>query len=79
MILFFAGWINLGKLRVPGVLQRFGISYFFVASTGMIFKASSIPKPFVRKYHTKYALTSELLYNLKVDFFNIIFETNFTF
>ena len=40
----FSGWINLGKLRVPGVLQRFGISYFVVASTAMIFKASSSPR-----------------------------------
>ena len=61
MILLFAGWINLSKLRVPGVLQRFGVSYFFVASTGMIFKASSTPKPFVRKYYTKYTLRRELL------------------
>lgn len=28
------------------MLQRFGISYFFVASTGIIFKASSSPKTF---------------------------------
>ena len=44
------GWINLGMLRVPGVLQRFGISYFIVASTAMIFKASSTPRPFVSIY-----------------------------
>jgi len=25
------GWINLTRLRVPGVLQRFGVSYFVVA------------------------------------------------
>jgi len=28
------GWINLGRLRVPGVLQRFGIAYFVVAAVG---------------------------------------------
>ena len=43
----FLGWINLGRLRIPGVLQRFGISYFVVASTGMIFKASFEQKKFV--------------------------------
>ena len=31
------GWIDLSKLRVPGVLQRFGISYWIVASTAAIF------------------------------------------
>ena len=41
------GWINLGRLRIPGVLQRFGISYFVVASTGMIFKASFEQTKFV--------------------------------
>ena len=43
----FLGWINLGRLRIPGVLQRFGISYFVVASTGMIFKASFEQTKFV--------------------------------
>ena len=43
----FLGWINLGRLRIPGVLQRFGISYFVVASTGMIFKSSFEQKKFV--------------------------------
>ena len=31
------GWIDLSKLRVPGVLQRFGITYFIVATTGVLF------------------------------------------
>jgi len=31
------GWIMLDRLRVPGVLQRFGISYFVVALVGNIF------------------------------------------
>lgn len=35
------GWINLEKLRIPGVLQRFAITYFVVASTGVIFSNSS--------------------------------------
>lgn len=44
---FFAntlGWIDLEKLRVPGVLQRFGITYFIVATTGVIFMESFEPK-----------------------------------
>jgi len=31
------GWINLSKLRVPGVLQRFGICYFVVFLVGYSF------------------------------------------
>jgi hypothetical protein len=31
------GWIDLEKLRVPGVLQRFAITYFIVASTAFLF------------------------------------------
>ena len=38
------GWIDLEKLRVPGVLQRFGITYFIVATTGVIFMESFEPK-----------------------------------
>ena len=37
---FFAntlGWIDLDKLRIPGVLQRFAITYFVVATTGLLF------------------------------------------
>ena len=37
---FFAntlGWIDLAKLRIPGVLQRFAITYFVVATTGLLF------------------------------------------
>ena len=30
------GWINLAYVRVPGVLQRFGICYFIVAVTGVL-------------------------------------------
>ena len=35
------GWINLTKLRVPGVLQRFGVSYFVVGTTAVLFAKSS--------------------------------------
>jgi len=31
------GWINLARLRVPGVLQRFGICYFVVFLVGYAF------------------------------------------
>jgi len=31
------GWINLSKLRVPGVLQRFGVCYFVVFLVGYTF------------------------------------------
>ena len=31
------GWINLARLRVPGVLQRFGVSYFVVFLVGYAF------------------------------------------
>ena len=37
---FFAntlGWIDLAKLRIPGVLQRFAITYFVVATTSLLF------------------------------------------
>ena len=34
------GWIDLEKLRVPGVLQRFAITYLIVATTGVIFMES---------------------------------------
>lgn len=37
---FFEGWINLELLRVPGVLQRFSITYFVVATTGLVFMPS---------------------------------------
>ncbi|XP_040565697.1 heparan-alpha-glucosaminide N-acetyltransferase isoform X1 [Lepeophtheirus salmonis] len=40
VVLFFlglfwgnAGWIDLDKIRIPGVLQRFGICYFIVGSS----------------------------------------------
>ena len=36
----YKGWIDLEKLRVPGVLQRFGITYLIVATTGVIFMES---------------------------------------
>ena len=35
-IQILSGWINLEKLRVPGVLQRFGITYFIVATSGVL-------------------------------------------
>lgn len=33
----YGGYNNLQKIRIPGVLQRFGISYFVVASVHMLF------------------------------------------
>ena len=35
------GWINLERLRVPGVLQRFGVCYFVVFLVGYSFTRSS--------------------------------------
>ena len=35
------GWINLDRLRVPGVLQRFGICYFVVFLVGYSFTRTS--------------------------------------
>lgn len=35
------GWINLEVLRIPGVLQRFAITYFVVASTSVLFMNST--------------------------------------
>ena len=32
----YKGWIDLAWVRVPGVLQRFGICYFIVATTGVL-------------------------------------------
>ena len=31
-----SGWINLDRVRIPGVLQRFAISYLVVAGTAAI-------------------------------------------
>jgi len=35
------GWINLAKLRVPGVLQRFSVAYFVVGTSAVLFARSS--------------------------------------
>lgn len=48
--LFLEGWINLEKLRVPGVLQRFSITYFVVATTGLVFMPASEDKKEVFTY-----------------------------
>lgn len=40
----FLGWIDLQKLRIPGVLQRFSITYFVVATTGVAFIETLEPK-----------------------------------
>ena len=42
------GWINVSRLRIPGVLQRFAISYFVVFLVGYSFTSS---KP--RSYNNK--------------------------
>ena len=42
--MFFLGWIDLQKLRIPGVLQRFSITYFVVATTGVAFIETLEPK-----------------------------------
>ena len=42
------GWINVSRLRVPGVLQRFAISYFVVFLVGYSFTPA---KP--RDYNNK--------------------------
>jgi hypothetical protein len=34
---YFSGWIILEKMRVPGVLQRFAITYLIVASSAFLF------------------------------------------
>ena len=43
-ILNSSGWITLSKLRVPGVLQRFGICYFVVSLVGFCFSRANPPK-----------------------------------
>jgi len=40
-ILNSSGWITLSRLRIPGVLQRFGICYFVVSLVGFCFSRSS--------------------------------------
>ena len=44
VISLYLGWIDLEKLRIPGVLQRFSITYFVVASTGIVFLETLEPK-----------------------------------
>jgi len=38
------GWIDLSKLRVPGVLQRFGVCYFAVFFVGYSFSKAEVPQ-----------------------------------
>jgi len=44
-ILNTLGWLDLAKLRVPGVLQRFGICYFVVSLVGYSFSRTNPTKP----------------------------------
>jgi len=47
------GWIDLEKLRIPGVLQRFSITYFVVATTGVVFLEALEPKCVVNQDNNK--------------------------
>jgi len=38
---FIIGFIILEKMRIPGVLQRFAITYLIVASTGLLFTSNA--------------------------------------
>jgi hypothetical protein len=38
------GWIVLERMRVPGVLQRFGITYLIVTSTAFLFSGRNSKK-----------------------------------
>jgi len=44
-ILNSSGWIDLERLRVPGVLQRFAISYFVAAIIGNLFSKQRTDEP----------------------------------
>ena len=57
---FFAntlGWIDLDKLRIPGVLQRFAITYFVVATTGLLFMDCNMK---VQVRNTAYVISTDL-------------------
>ena len=47
----FAGLVRLSHVRIPGVLQRLGLTYFVVASTAAILapKTVTTDHPHVRK------------------------------
>ena len=48
----FIGWIDLARVRIPGVLQRFAIVYWVVASTAAIAaKMQGTPEEKVRSMH----------------------------